>query len=292
MGLSSLVSSNAELTSVPKIAGEWFRIQWMPDLSTGELLNIGVVFKETGGRVHVKMLNQFTRLTCLYDVEISESAAFVISVVESSLLAESNVSPSKNVIYSDSLFVQGSDSSKILNELFDTSVTLSRPVDIKKEGSIDRIKTISTAELREVVFHQVRAEIGVLSANQILPQCSILTKKYGDNVYQLDIPVQGKGMLGSVVSAAHKTVQHVELNLLRAFSDVETAVRVYEGRDKGGMFVLKPEDKVIKTFGRKNRYEIEKKLDNISWKAESNGIIMVVRDDPKRLADDLIKWAS
>lgn len=291
MSLSNLIAKNAELTSAPSFQGSWFKIQWMPDLATGELLNVGIALIGSDGRMHVKTLKSYARLECLYDQEIADSAAFVLELVKSALLSGSAEPPSRNISYSEQLFVQGASVTEVLNELFETTVTLARPKKESLPEIINEPRMIKTAELREVVFHQIKESVGVFKAAEILPQNTMLTKRVGDRVYNLDVPIQGKKHLGTVVSAVYKSVQHVELNLLRAFSDIETAIRAFDREDQGGLFILRPDDDVMECIQRNSRREIERKLDQVAWKAENSGIRTVIKDDPSYLAQDVLEWA-
>lgn len=39
----------SEHSHQPVVKGEWFTIQWCPDIATGEKLNIGICFKDSYG---------------------------------------------------------------------------------------------------------------------------------------------------------------------------------------------------------------------------------------------------
>lgn len=63
------------------IVGTWQIVQWCPDLTAREWLNIGVGFKE-GENQHFKFLDNFQKVECLYSSETKVHLIAVIELVE------------------------------------------------------------------------------------------------------------------------------------------------------------------------------------------------------------------
>lgn len=97
------------------VRGEWSLIQWNPDIATEELLNIGVAL-EVNGSINFKMLDQFERLSCLFDNSVIQH---VQDIIELSLPAlENNCRNfSEQIKWIDKGIAKGNSEEEILDRL-------------------------------------------------------------------------------------------------------------------------------------------------------------------------------
>lgn len=117
-------------TTVPSLVkGKWYRVQWTPDISAGERLNLGVAFVPQQGEPYIQTIEDFGRLRCLFDESAEFHAKLACRVAE--MMVESEPNPSQwsttqlNIV--EGGFAQGESAEEIVDRLMGDLVPLSIP---------------------------------------------------------------------------------------------------------------------------------------------------------------------
>ena len=281
--LSGAISSN----SLP-VQGNWFNVRYRPNLNTGEILNLGVGFVDSNSKCYCQLLGNFKGLVCIYGPEIERHVRFLLTVIERSIDAGQLTSPSENVIYSEQKFATGTSVNSILNELFNTTVTLAHVHDDKVVEEKIHV-AVDDAFVRNEVFNLIRNRAR-LDADRIIAQDSRFIVEKDSAKHVLDIPLQGAGRLGSLVSALYSSKNTVEIHLLRATIDLETARRSRRD-DQVGLFVLRP-DFNNSRIPENILSQIDNVIDSVDWKLRKQNIKFDVQDNSSKVATQIMEWAD
>lgn len=260
----------------PQVRGRWSNIRWLPNASTGEVLNLGVYFEDSSGTRFVRTIEHFERLTCLYDKALASDAKFLSTVVSEALYAGRDI-PVSGVFLSDAKFAGGASAQEIVATLFSATVPLGRPKRLPKEKPK---KGLDTPDIRSLVFDQLR-RVGGLNANRLIASESAMQVHDGGQTRYLDIPLQAPSSLGTVVSACLATPNLNELNLLRADADLQTARRLYS-RDRLFMYVVRPHQE-------NEAASIDQLFERYTWKFGTAGVAMKTYNDPLLVAGDILE---
>ncbi|MGH8807756.1 MAG: hypothetical protein ACREX0_07755, partial [Noviherbaspirillum sp.] len=112
--------------------------------------------------------------------------------------------------------------------------------------------------------------------------------KDANRSHYLDINLRTTRACGSVVSAVYKSVQSIEMNLLRANLDLSTFGKIHKIDDRG-VFLMLP-DRASLDASEWNR--IENVVGEQSWKLERDGFRVVSLDMPEMIASEIYDWAK
>ncbi|QCW27560.1 hypothetical protein [Lysobacter enzymogenes] len=262
----------------PAVRGAWQNVRWRPNPSTGEVLNLGVVFRAINGDVHVRMLDYFDRVKCLYDSRLAGDAKFLITVAKEALLVGAAL-PTDNVFLSDEKFASGASAEAIVASLFSATVPLAAPK-TSLAAQIESKMSQNTDSVREQVLGELKRLSGV-DASRIINSEQVMLVNDGLRVHSLDIPLQSSKALGTIVSARFSNIRDTELHMLRADNDLQIARRLYL---QNSLFMY-----VVRHDGGANVERVDALLDNFSWKFEKVGVQMKSYTDPALVAPDIVE---
>jgi hypothetical protein len=261
------------------VRGSWRNVRWIPNLSTGEVLNIGVVFVTSDGEPHVRMLNYFDRVKCLYNAKFARDAQFLMNVCQEALQAKVEL-PVSNVVLSDPKFASGPSVEDVLANLFATTVPLGLLRDTQIAAARVPVLAESTQTVRSFVLDELKRISGE-RASRIISSERAMQVHDGERVYHLDIPLQTASALGTIVSARTSKVGEAELTLHRADTDLQIARQVYR-RDALYMYVVRPSMDA-------NLEKVDSLLDEFTWKFKRMGVQMRTYSDPELVAPDIVE---
>jgi len=250
----------------------------MPNPSTGELLNIGVVFVDSAGVNHVRMLDYFDRLKCLYNSKFANEAKFLVDVTKEALLAHVEL-PASNVVLSEQKFASGESPEKVIGELYSATVPLGASRRAERIADARPI-AVSTDSVREVVLNELK-RISGFKADRIINSEPTMQVVDGDRVYYLDIPLQTFSAMGTIVSTQSQSLGRAELSLHRADTDLQIARKVYQ-RDALFMYVVR--SRVAENLDR-----FDSLLDEFTWKFSKMGVRMKSYSDAELVAPDIME---
>lgn len=131
MSLYANLRKQATPCPVPALQGQWLNIRLIPDLNTGEVLNLGVGLR-IDGQVYAKLLSDFSRLRGLYGERFDPEALDVLielTRLQVTLGDWPPRSPSPNIVFSAPKYAAGDSVEAILDDLYAVTVSLepSRP---------------------------------------------------------------------------------------------------------------------------------------------------------------------
>lgn len=213
----SLISDTAN-NSDSLISGEWFTVRFIPDLVAGEVFNIGVVFIDQHKDAHYRLIANADAFSCLFGDIGKANINFLLKVVDE-VLKDNHylITPSPNIIYSSLQTAQGDSTEDILDDLFDSMISLVcrneptlLPAEVEK-GSL------STKDLRHKVFAQMKKVNSSLYEKIYNKNPYEITNPYSKKKMLIDMPIRSYAGLesqtrqdyyGSVVSAAYLSEVH------------------------------------------------------------------------------------
>lgn len=282
------------LPEQPEVQGMWFNIRVMPDLATGELLNIGVGFSSSDRPFEYRLLDRFEAFGCLYHKRVSaDGLRFLIQTVQSSLPNRLSpgalpLIPSPNIQYSEPKFITGHSSAEILEDLYKETVTLAH-VAHNDTGDLDKSTSLSTSDVRKQVFAAI-VELDPLSSIVAEDPQWLLPIKEDGKQRILDMPLRSVHRFGTVLSAFYHSDQSFKLNMLKAGMDMETAFRLYE-KDYGGLFILRPSP-TLPGYTEKDHAKIDNVIEELDWHMKRDTFQLVVSDSDNSLAEHILGWAA
>lgn len=271
----------------PAWRGEWFKISLMPDLAAGEVFNVGVAFRSTSGELHAKWLDDFSRLRCLYGDDIEEETRFLLALAANA--AENGKDrPSPNIRYSDPQYATGESIEEILDSLFSMTVSLGRPHRQRYDRDDPAFSGLNTAKARASVIKNVQLKAGIHARN-LIPELSMVTlMEQQGRRYSIDLPLRHERGIGTIVSACYKKRNSSEMQLHRAYADLDVGARHYQ--KPVGLFVLRPgESNGLTTAERDGMDDL---LDRMLWKFRRDNLHIDVEEKTERLADRVLEWAG
>lgn len=267
------------------LKGEWSLVQWNPDVATEEFLNIGVALRH-GGRDYFKMLDNFSRLTCLYDEKTSQHLQDVIELSLESF--ENNFfdfSDQIRLIHKG--LAKGTDEHQILERLYNRSVTLGKVREEKKKKRSefliiknDFFLTRTSKKLRQKLNKSDELK-GLLD---LFPENSYINKD-GSDLY---VPIRSQRSYGSLVSVVSNNIDTINSNYLTLATDLFTAAQI--DKKQPNFFVLKPSATELQKLDDRKADDVGEALDKLDFKFKKCGFNIESADSEEELNDRMITW--
>lgn len=274
-----------EHSNKPGVSGEWFTIQWTPDMAAGERLNIGVIFKESSGSSFVQVLDYFERIKCLY----SQSAVFHLALAcEVAKEAALSNSYSAHTTFSGLNFVangfaQGDSADDIVSSLFLNVV----PLAIKHTKAREKAYyPVSRERLYNIMDGHLKKNLEYDEYFKMVEPTSIKRVTLGAQVHTLYLPYKAGNSIGTIASAAYSDENTAKCHLYDAQRDVSLAIGNFKEFKSGAIFILSPNNdlKVEK------RDQVDLEIDKFCWYLKTLSIFTEVDSSPNSLADKAAHW--
>ncbi|HGM6877896.1 hypothetical protein [Serratia marcescens] len=274
-----------EYSHKPVVEGEWYTIQWNPDVATGEVLNIGVCFRDSLGASFVQTLEYFERITCLYSQEMIFHLKLACEVAKEIALSGKEVSEfwCQNITFKNNGYAQGESADDIVSSLFSNVVPLSVKVVKRKEKvfvpiSRDRLYNIMDGYLKS---HLEYDEYFVMRDPSPIKRINL-----GHQSQSIYLPYKAKNSLGTIASAAYADENLAKCHLYDAQRDISLALSNYKEYGSGAIFILSPNNdlKVEK------RDQVDLEIDKFCWYLKTQSIETEVDSDPESLSERAIHW--
>lgn len=241
MNISERLRSRiSELPRQALVNGSWRTVSMCLDQDSGEFLNVGVAF-QYDGKVEVRMIDSFQRLTCLYDARFDQNdLAHYLQDIEATLIHAGSNLPDflgSNIRLGEPLFASGQSAESVVDEFFADVVTLARP---KAGARRDHFRYHSTPKLKEGVLRIMQEKMR-LDASRIIQESRFRLKmKDSSNCIDVDVPLLSQAAAGTIVSAWYKSPLVVENSILQAAADI---FLITSNSDrKGAISVLMPSE--------------------------------------------------
>lgn len=275
----------SEHSHQPVVKGEWFTIQWCPDIATGEKLNIGICFKDSYGAAFVQTLEYFDRVSCLYSHGMTFHLKLACEVAREIALSGADflTNQCQNLTFKNNGYAQGESADDIVSSLFSNVVPLSVKLNKKREKvyspiSRDRLYNMMDGYLKHHLEYEEYFEMRDPS-----PLKRVTLGQQTQTIY---LPYKAKNSLGTIASAAYSDENLAKCHLYDAQRDISLALNSYDEYKSGAIFILSPSDdlKVEK------RDQVDLEIDKFCWYLKTQAIETEVDSDPNSLSDRAIHW--
>lgn len=275
MNLADILTNTPAPGRYVQSAGVVFVIRCIPDIFTGEMLNVGVCGIDNAGKRRVKVMTEPGRLACLYGANASNVLLLAQAAAEAAQTA--TPVPSVQIVFGTPTPYYNSSLAELVDSTFSDQVTAALPhrtpadaliLDDEKAQRqvIDAIKLASALDME-------------LLANT--PQVLIQTDK---GPRTLRVPLQPRNGVGTIRSAYY-SAQSLKTHLMDSVLDMECAAR-YRQKTHMGLFILRPPKS-----SRDTERQIDAVIDGIAYRAPT-AMVLEVGSDPQSLALEISRWAQ
>lgn len=230
---------DAKEQSAPAIAGRWAPIRLLPDVVTGEVLNVGVAFVDQNERMSVRILDSARPLKCLFGAGSIDNFALLLGATRDTLERRQRlISPSTHITFGPLTYAAGGSVEEVVDRLYSAIVTLAR-CEEENAAAPERIPTLRVAEVRRQVFDALEKRSPALAKEIIRREPVELRSAQG--VVRFDLPLRRRGLFGTITSARYQAQQAINRVMDGAFVDMMLARQYVEAEDRGAIFVLRSE---------------------------------------------------
>lgn len=278
----------------PAFAGAWSTVELQPDIFAPQRFTVGVVVQSPGDRLHFKLLDDFKKFECIYHDQFPQrSLRELMAYAEGALrkaVHDKTAIPeirfdTNSLVLSAPHYTSGDDREATVERLYAELVVMA-PSAKKKANDFE---SIDTPRARQLVNAELKRIAGLDFERFVLPEKQgIFLEGDGGVKHFLDLNLLTSQSCGSVTSAAYKSAQSVEMNLLKASLDLTTYSRIRQF-DSIGLFLLLPDASAVEPKEYKKIVEV---IDEHEWKLEREGFRVTSMSEPADLALDIYDWAK
>lgn len=271
-----------EETQAPS-SGQWYRVQWIPDLMSGEVVNIGAVFVDRNGEVDILTAHEFPRLDCF----LGDKAMFhaklacdmAVNMVRNS--KEPNEWSSSHVRIVAAGFAQGQSSDDVLHHLVQDHVTLAKPKVKKKRN---RRPTVKRSQVAGKVYSYLYNYFGK-NTKEVIPNDPFVVGEDDGKEFKVYVPIRTSEGVATIASARSPVLDTSSLNIMRAQRDISIVKQMGVKRDHV-MHLLMPSEDYSKSHIR----EIENEIDSVAFLLHKEGVKFESHLSEKMMAQSVIDW--
>lgn len=282
INFTSLISDFSE---VPVSSGEWFAIQWTPDMATGEKLNIGVCFRDSSGSSYVQVLEYFERINCLYSQSAVLHLRLACDVAKEAVMLNQYVETANisGITFVPKGFAQGKSPDDILSSLFSNVV----PLAIRKTKPKEKAYyPISRERLYTIMDGHLKNSLEYNEYFEMVEPTPVKRVHLGNQVQSLFLPYTAGRSIATIASAAYADENTAKCHLYDAQRDISLAIGNFNEYSSGAIFILSPNNdlKVEK------RDQVDSEIDKFCWYLKTLSVFTEVDSDPVFLADKAAHW--
>ena len=263
------IFDDADEAEAPKVMGSWMSVRLTPDLVTGELFNIGVVFVDSEATVHSRFVPSIQGFKSIFGARGFSNLHFLLELAREHFESGRAATPSPHVSLSDPKPAAGMTPEEIVDRLFSTMVTMTP---YEEAGDIySPSLSFSTAKLRQKVLGRLKTDYAA-AFNRISRTAPIsLTDRDGSR-HLVDLPLYdahddmlgGLTRYGTIVSAQFKDQVHRNYNIGQGTSAIMEAHALMPRHARPGIFLLRP-DESTPGYTKKVLEEIDNDIDRQLW---------------------------
>jgi len=293
-GSAEHLSRLASPTPRASFSGAWTTVELQPDVFVPQRFTIGVVVQTPGDRLHFKLLDDFKKFECLYhehfpQKSVRELLAYAEEALRHAVQARTPIPEVRFdthcLMLAQPSFTSGEDRESTVERLFHEVVVMA-PSAKKK---VNDFESIDTPRARALVNAELKRIAGMdFEKFVVAEKQGLLLDDPDGHKHWLDLNLLTTKSCGSVTSAAYKSAQTVEMNLLKASLDLTTYRRVRDF-DSIGLFLLLPN---ADNIDPKEYKRIEEVIDQHEWKLERDGFRVTSMPDTTLLAQEIYDWAK
>lgn len=274
-----------EVPDKPETSGEWFAIQWTPDLATGEKLNIGVCYRDNSGHSYVQVLDYFERINCLYSQSAVLHLRLACEVAKEAVLLNQHVESTciNGISFIPKGFAQGKSVDDILSSLFSNVV----PLAVRKSKPKERAYyPISRERLYNIMDDHLKNTLDYEEYFGMVQPTPVKRVSLGNQIQSLFLPYTAGRAIGTIASAAYSDENTAKCHLYDAQRDISLALGNFQEYNSGAVFILSPNNdlKVEK------RDQVDLEIDKFCWYLKTLSVYTEVDSEPLFLADKAAYW--
>lgn len=290
-----LAHAKKHITEVADAAfsGLWATVEFQPDLFSPQKFAIGVVVAASEGPPVFRLISDVSKFECIYGKKIAAHFDEYLKAAEYSLArcvtAKEAVGAvafeTDNLQLSALWATSGRSREDVLARLFHEVIPL-EPSEEKPERDF---VSMDTEQVRRLVGVELKRIAGIAYEKVVVdPKQTLIVDKETGIPHQLDFNLRSKLGAGSVISALYKTQSIVELNLLRADTDLRTYAGIRKLSDLA-IFIMTPrqDDMANADFSR-----LSDLIDETSWRLEQGGLRVEAHESAEPLARGILDWAG
>ncbi len=238
------VAAQASQSPQPGFEGRWHAIEFQPELTVPQRFVIGVALSSKGKLTRFRVANEAPKLKCFYEQRYSTSMwKFLHQELESELTERTGLPVAKYVSGSPQVhlgvghYVSGASADAALNRTFDRIVTV-----VRKDKPA-RLTGMAQAELRNSVSTLLKRQLQLRFDAIAQPEQGMIIKE-GNVLHYFDVQYDTPKVACSVVSAFNSGLDTTQLNVLKAWTDLNALNRI-RPKEQIGLAVLKPAPKFL-----------------------------------------------
>lgn len=265
-----------------QVEGKWYRVQWTPDLSAGERLNLGIAFLPQYGEPYIQTIDDFGRLRCLYDGKAEYHANLACRVAEIMIETEPNPenwrSPQLSIV--EGGFAQGQSAEEIVERMMMDLVPLAAP----RFHRSTRHSPITKKRAYKKINEQLSFRLGK-EFRQHVPEDPKVKTALGIDLF-LPFRRERRGHeAATIVSADFTTPEKIQGELYLGQRDVSMATteKVFQN---GAIFILRPGGNMKK----KDLKVAEEQVNDFSVYLKSLHVHHYLGKDTDELTDAIKEW--
>lgn len=282
----SLLERLSKEHSNPALSGEWMTIQWTPDLTTRECFNLGVVLK-TENEIFVRTLDgdSFDRFTCMFNEEMKLHAQRITKLAEM-WAYEGCLQLSQQLVFDNRGFIRGKSGSKLVDHLFEISVPLGRPKQIKKRNN-SGFHSFNLQQLSNSLIDELKRQdqSGIVFEN-LIPHSRFIKI----NKQNIHVPLRPKHnrTVGNWATVVFADPARIKTDYLQAINDLRTASD--ELKREPSLFLLKPSEENLKNLTQSRVDQIDEVIDKLDSTLKPQGIRLYSSATLEDLASEVYAW--
>lgn len=274
-----------EVSDKPETSGEWFAIQWNPDLATGEKLNIGVCYRDNTGSSYVQVLDYFDRINCLYSQSAVLHLRLACEVAKEAVMLNQHIETTyiSGISFVSKGFAQGKSPDDVLSSLFANVV----PLAVRKSKAKERAYyPISRERLYNIMDDHLKNTLDYEEYFGMVQPTPVKRVNLGSQIQSLFVPYTAGRSIGTIASAAYADENTAKCHLYDAQRDISLALGNFQEYNAGAMFILSPNNdlKVEK------RDQVDLEIDKFCWYLKTLSVYTEVDSEPLLLADKAAYW--
>lgn len=282
----SLLERLSKTNSASSLSGEWMTIQWIPDLTTRECFNLGVVLK-TENDIFVRTIDgeSFDRFSCIFNDEMKLHAQRITKLAEM-WAYDGCLQLSQQLVFDNHGFIRGKSGSQIIDHLFDIAVPLGRPKITRKRTNTG-FRSFNLQQLSNSLIDELKRQdhSGTIFDNIIPPSRFIEI-----NRQNIHVPLRPKHhkTIGNWASVVFADAARIKTDYLQAINDLRTASA--ELKRAPSLFILKPDETNLKHLTKSRVDEIDEVIDKLDSTLKPQGIALYSSTTLEELANEIYNW--
>ena len=275
--LSNLLKHSSVPPMMP--AGHAFVIRAIPDLFTGEVLNIGVCVHSPDGKRLVRVIDKPGRLECFYGEAAQEVVALAKHAEYCAL--KGLPSPASNVIFDSPVAFYNLSPDQALQGFYVDLVTVA----ISKTATLEQPAQFTTEDARAAVTRIVKELRANVALDSLVADTPNILINVADKPRFVTVPLQPMYGAGTIESADYGP-ETIRFHLLERITDLAA---VFEARKamQLALFIVRPQ----RPMSEKQQLQIDNAIDKVLWKAPKN-MRIEVETSIQRTAELVIEWGE